>query len=143
MINNALNDKELPIYGDGLYVRDWLYVYDHCTAVWKVLTEGKSGETYNIGGCNEKANLEVVRIILDRLDKPESLIKHVKDRPGHDRRYAIDASKIINELGWKPSVTFEQGIARTIDWYISRKDWLGNVVSGDYQKYYEKMYGDR
>jgi dTDP-glucose 4,6-dehydratase len=143
MINNALNDKELPIYGDGLYVRDWLYVYDHCTAVWKVLTEGKSGETYNIGGCNEKTNMEVVRIILDRLNKPESLIKHVKDRPGHDRRYAIDASKIINELGWKPSVTFEQGIVKTIDWYISRKDWLKNVVSGDYQKYYEKMYGDR
>ena len=143
MINNALNDKELPIYGDGLYVRDWLYVYDHCTAVWKVLTEGKSGETYNIGGCNEKTNMEVVRIILDRLNKPESLIKHVKDRPGHDRRYAIDASKIINELGWKPSVTFEQGIVKTIDWYKSRKDWLKNVVSGDYQKYYEKMYGDR
>jgi dTDP-glucose 4,6-dehydratase len=143
MINNALNDKELPIYGDGLYVRDWLYVYDHCTAVWKVLTEGKSGETYNIGGCNEKTNMEVVRIILDRLNKPDSLIKHVKDRPGHDRRYAIDASKIINELGWKPSVTFEQGIVKTIDWYISRKDWLKNVVSGDYQKYYEKMYGDR
>ena len=143
MINNALNDKELPIYGDGLYVRDWIYVYDHCTAVWKVLTEGKSGETYNIGGCNEKTNMEVVRIILDRLNKPDSLIKHVKDRPGHDRRYAIDASKIINELGWKPSVTFEQGIVKTIDWYISRKDWLKNVVSGDYQKYYEKMYGDR
>ena len=143
MINNALNDKELPIYGDGLYVRDWLYVYDHCTAVWKVLTEGKSGETYNIGGCNEKTNMEVVRIILDRLNKPDSLIKHVKDRPGHDRRYAIDASKIINELGWKPSVTFEQGIVKTIDWYISQKDWLKNVVSGDYQKYYEKMYGDR
>ena len=143
MINNALNDKKLPIYGDGLYVRDWLYVYDHCTAVWKVLTEGKSGETYNIGGCNEKTNMEVVRIILDRLNKPESLIKHVKDRPGHDRRYAIDASKIINELGWKPSVTFEQGIVKTIDWYISQKDWLKNVVSGDYQKYYEKMYGDR
>ena len=143
MINNALNDKELPIYGDGLYVRDWLYVYDHCTAVWKVLTEGKSGETYNIGGCNEKTNMEVVRIILDRLNKPDLLIKHVKDRPGHDRRYAIDASKIINELGWKPSVTFKQGIVKTIDWYKSRKDWLKNVVSGDYQKYYEKMYGDR
>jgi dTDP-glucose 4,6-dehydratase len=112
-------------------------------AVWKVLTEGKSGETYNIGGCNEKTNMEVVRIILDRLNKPDSLIKHVKDRPGHDRRYAIDASKIINELEWKPSVTFEQGIVKTIDWYISQKDWLKTVVSGDYQKYYEKMYGDR
>jgi dTDP-glucose 4,6-dehydratase len=143
MVNNALNNKELPIYGDGLYVRDWLYVYDHCTAVWKILTEGKAGEIYNIGGCNEKSNMEVVRIILERLGKSESLIKHVKDRPGHDRRYAIDASKIIGQLGWKPSVTFEQGIVKTIDWYISNKDWLKNVVSGDYQKYYERMYKDR
>jgi dTDP-glucose 4,6-dehydratase len=143
MINNALNDKELPIYGDGLYVRDWLYVYDHCKAVWKILIEGKSGEVYNIGGCNEKSNMEVVRIILERLDKSESLIKHVKDRPGHDRRYAIDASKIINQLGWEPSVTFEEGIVKTIDWYISHKDWLKNVVSGDYQKYYKRMYRDR
>jgi dTDP-glucose 4,6-dehydratase len=143
MINNALNDKDLPVYGDGLYVRDWLYVYDHCTAVWKVLTEAQPGQIYNIGGCNEKANLEVVRIILDRLGKPESLIKHVKDRPGHDRRYAIDADKIINELKWKPSVTFEEGIVKTIDWYLNNKDWLENVVSGDYQKYYESMYKDR
>jgi len=143
MINNALNDKELPIYGDGLYVRDWLYVYDHCTAVWKILTEGKKQQVYNVGGCNEKTNLEVVRIILDRLGKPDSLIKHVKDRPGHDRRYAIDASKIINELGWRPSVTFEEGIVKTIDWYINNKDWLDSVVSGDYQKYYEQMYRDR
>jgi dTDP-glucose 4,6-dehydratase len=143
MINNALSDKELPIYGDGLYVRDWLYVHDHCAAVWKILTEGKNGEVYNVGGCNEKTNLEVVRIILDRLGKPDSLIKHVKDRPGHDRRYAIDASKIINELGWKPSVAFEEGIVKTIDWYIDHEAWLKNVVSGDYQKYYERMYGDR
>jgi dTDP-glucose 4,6-dehydratase len=143
MINNALNNKNLPVYGDGLHVRDWLYVYDHCTAVWKVLTEGKTGEVYNVGGCNEKANMEVVRIILDRLGKPESLIEHVTDRPGHDRRYAINASKIISELGWKPSVTFEQGIVKTIDWYKSQKDWLANVASQDYQKYYEKMYGDR
>ena len=143
MINNALNDKELPIYGDGLYVRDWLYVYDHCTAVWKILTEGKKQQVYNVGGCNEKTNLEVVRIILDRLGKPDSLIKHVKDRPGHDRRYAIDASKIINELGWKPSVTFEEGIVKTIDWYINNKDWLDSIVSGDYQKYYDRMYRDR
>ncbi|MFA5422483.1 MAG: dTDP-glucose 4,6-dehydratase [Phycisphaerae bacterium] len=143
MINNTLNDKELPVYGDGLYVRDWLYVYDHCTAIWKVLTEGRTGEVYNIGGCNEKSNMEVVRIILDRLGKPESLIKHVKDRPGHDRRYAIDASKIIKKLGWKPSVNFEQGIVKTIDWYISHKDWLRNVVSKEYMKYYERMYADR
>jgi len=143
MINNALNNKELPIYGDGLYVRDWLYVYDHCTAIWKILTEGKAGEVYNIGGCNEKSNMEVVRIILERLGKSESLIKHVKDRPGHDRRYAIDAARIIDELGWKPSVTFEEGIVKTIDWYISNKDWLKNVASKDYQKYYERMYRDR
>jgi dTDP-glucose 4,6-dehydratase len=143
MINNALNDKELPIYGDGLYIRDWLYVYDHCTAVWKILTEGRKGAVYNVGGCNEKTNLEVVRIILNRLGKPQSLIKHVKDRPGHDRRYAIDASRIMDELGWKPSVVFEEGIVKTIDWYMSHKDWLDSVVSGDYQKYYEQMYRDR
>ena len=143
MINNALNDKELPIYGDGLYVRDWLYVYDHCTAVWKVLTQGRAGEVYNIGGCNEKTNLEVVEIILRQLGKPKSLIKHVKDRPGHDRRYAIDAAKIMGELGWEPSVTFEEGIKKTIHWYQNNNDWLCDVVSGDYQKYYELMYGNR
>ncbi|MHC4423874.1 MAG: dTDP-glucose 4,6-dehydratase, partial [Planctomycetota bacterium] len=143
MINNALNDKELPVYGDGLYVRDWLYVYDHCTAVWKVLTEAPAGETYNIGGCNEKTNLEVIGLILARLGKPKSLIKHVTDRPGHDRRYAIDAAKIMKELSWKPSVTFEEGINKTIDWYLQNHKWLSNVVSGDYQKYYELMYGNR
>ncbi|MHC4270984.1 MAG: dTDP-glucose 4,6-dehydratase [Planctomycetota bacterium] len=143
MINNSLNDKDLPVYGDGLYIRDWLYVYDHCVAVWKILTEAPSGEIYNIGGCNEKTNLEVIRIILERLEKPDSLIKHVKDRPGHDRRYAIDASKIINQLKWQPSVTFEKGINKTIDWYLQNKDWLENVVSGQYQQYYESMYGNR
>ena len=143
MINNALNDKELPVYGDGLYVRDWLCAYDHCTAVWKVLTDAPPGEVYNIGGCNEKTNLEVINLILDRLGKPQSLIKHITDRPGHDRRYAIDASKIIADLGWRPSVSFEEGISRTIDWYLQSKDWLNNVVSGDYQKYYESMYGNR
>ena len=143
MINNALNDKELPVYGDGLYVRDWLYVYDHCTAIWKVLTEAAPGETYNIGGCNEKTNLEVIEIILNRLQKPKSLIKHVKDRPGHDRRYAIDAQKMITQLGWKPSVSFEEGIEKTIDWYLDNSKWLSNVISGDYQKYYESMYTNR
>lgn len=143
MINNARNDRELPVYGDGLYIRDWLYVYDHCTAVWKVLTEAPPGEVYNIGGCNEKANLEVINLILERLGKPKSLIKHVTDRPGHDRRYAIDAGKIIKQLGWRPSVTFEQGINKTIDWYLQNQDWLDRVVSGDYQKYYESMYGNR
>ena len=143
MINNALHDKELPVYGDGLYVRDWLYVYDHCTAIWRVLEKAPPGENYNIGGCNEKANLEVIEIILTRLHKPKTLIRHVKDRPGHDRRYAIDAGKIIHELGWRPSVTFEEGIARTIDWYLDNQEWLAHVISGDYQKYYEAMYGNR
>ncbi|MFH1369901.1 MAG: dTDP-glucose 4,6-dehydratase [Planctomycetota bacterium] len=143
MINNALNDKDLPVYGDGLQIRDWLYVYDHCTAVWKVLTEATSGEIYNIGGCNEKTNLAVVELILDRLKKPKSLIKRVTDRPGHDRRYAIDASKIISRLGWKPSVSFEQGLNKTIDWYLANRKWLANVISGDYQKYYESMYSNR
>ena len=143
MINNAMNDKELPVYGDGLYVRDWLYVYDHCSAIWKVLTEAKPAETYNIGGCNEKTNLEVIGIILDRLKKPKSLIKHVTDRPGHDRRYAIDAGKIMTELDWSPSVTFEQGIEKTIDWYLENDKWLSNVVSGEYEKYYDSMYSGR
>jgi len=143
MINNALNNKELPVYGDGLYVRDWLYVYDHCTAVWQVLTKAPPGEVYNIGGCNEKTNMEVIWLILDRLGKPKSLIRHVTDRPGHDRRYAIDAGRIMTELGWQPSVSFEEGINKTIDWYLQNKDWLANVVSGDYQKYYESMYQNR
>ena len=143
MINNAINDKELPVYGDGLYVRDWIYVYDHCTAIWQVLQKAPPGEIYNIGGCNEKANMEVVKLILKRLGKPESLIKHVTDRPGHDRRYAIDAGKIISRLGWQPSVSFEEGINRTIDWYLNSTDWLTNVVSGDYQKYYDSMYLNR
>jgi dTDP-glucose 4,6-dehydratase len=143
MINNALNDKELPVYGDGLYVRDWLYVYDHCTAVWKILSEAPPGEVYNIGGCNEKTNLEVIALILERLKKPSSLIKHVKDRPGHDRRYAIDAQKIITKLRWQPSVNFEEGINKTIDWYLQNQKWLTNVVSGDYQKYYDAMYSNR
>ncbi len=143
MINNALNDKELPVYGDGLYVRDWLYVYDHCAALWKVLTEAPPGQVYNIGGCSEKTNLEVIELILNRLGKPASLIRHVTDRPGHDRRYAIDASKIMSEFGWQPSITFEQGLERTIDWYRDNQRWLTNVASGDYQKYYESMYKNR
>jgi dTDP-glucose 4,6-dehydratase len=133
----------LPVYGDGLQVRDWLYVHDHCTAIWQVLERAAPSEIYNIGGCNEKTNLEVVKIILSRLNKPGTLIRHVKDRPGHDRRYAIDAGKIITELGWKPSVTFEEGIARTIDWYLSNEKWLAGVVSGAYQQYYERMYAGR
>jgi dTDP-glucose 4,6-dehydratase len=143
MVNNALNDKELPIYGDGLYVRDWLYVYDHCKAIWDVLTKAEPGQIYNIGGNNEKTNLQVVDLILNRLNKPNSLIKHVTDRPGHDRRYAIDSSKIMKELDWEPSVTFEQGINTTIEWYLENTKWLNNVVSGDYQKYYNNMYSNR
>jgi len=143
MINNAINDKKLPVYGDGMQVRDWLYVYDHCTAIWRVLTDAPPGEIYNIGGCNEKANMEVVNLILERLDKPKSLIKHVTDRLGHDRRYAIDASKMMNALNWRPSVDFEEGINKTIDWYLQSKQWLDSVVSGDYQKYYESMYSNR
>ena len=143
MINNALNDKALPVYGDGLYVRDWLYVQENCTAIWKVLTGAKPGEIYNIGGCNEKTNLEVIGLILKRLGRPESLIKHVKDRPGHDRRYATDATKIIRELDWQSSVSFEEGISKTIDWYLQNQKWLNGVTSGDYQKYYELMYERR
>ena len=130
MINNARNGKSLPVYGDGLHVRDWLYVYDHCTAIWKVLRQGKRGHTYNIGGNNEKTNLEVIGLILEKLGKSTDLITFVKDRPGHDRRYAIDSTKAMTELNWKPSVTFEEGIAITIDWYMQNTQWLDHIVSG-------------
>lgn len=143
MINNAVNNKELPVYGDGLHVRDWLHVYDHCTAVWKVLTESEPGQVYNIGGNNEKTNLEVVNLILKRLGKPESLIKHITDRPGHDRRYAIDSTKISTQLNWRTTINFDEGINKTIDWYIQNSEWLNDVVSGNYQKYYETMYKNR
>lgn len=143
MIHNALRDRPLPVYGDGANVRDWIYVRDHCTAVWAVLARGLPGRVYNVGGCCEKPNIEVVRIILGHLGKPESLIRYVADRPGHDLRYAIDASRIMEELGWRPSVTFEQGMRATIDWYLRNDAWLSRVVSGDYQKYYETMYGQR
>jgi dTDP-glucose 4,6-dehydratase len=143
MIHNALNDKSLPVYGDGMNIRDWLFVYDHCTAIWAVLNRGQTGQIYNIGGCNEKPNIEVVKIILNHLNKPESLISYVTDRLGHDRRYAIDATKIMTELGWKPSVTFEEGIKKTIGWYLQNQEWLSHVVSGGYQSYYEEMYGQR
>ncbi|HVP11715.1 MAG TPA: GDP-mannose 4,6-dehydratase, partial [Phycisphaerae bacterium] len=143
MINNARHDKPLPVYGDGLNVRDWLYVEDHCRALWTVLTRGRPGRTYNIGGNSEKTNLEVVRTILRHVDKPESLITFVKDRPGHDRRYAIDASRIRSELGWGPSVDFDAGMSRTIDWYLGNQQWLDRVVSGAYQTYYEEMYAGR
>ena len=143
MIMNARNGKELPVYGDGTNVRDWLYVEDHCAAIWTAFCHGRSGEVYNIGGNNEEANINVVKTILRHLLKPESLIRFVTDRPGHDRRYAIDASKIRNELGWEPTVDFDQGIAQTITWYQDNQDWLDQVVSGEYQAYYQRMYGER
>ena len=143
MIANALHDKPLPVYGDGLYVRDWLYVEDHCRALDAVLEKGKIGEIYNIGGNNEKQNIEIVKLILRELHKSESLIKFVKDRPGHDRRYAIDASKIEGELGWKPAYTFEEGIHETIEWYLAHQDWWQRILSGEYQQYYAKQYSDR
>lgn len=143
MIINALHDKDLPVYGDGLNIRDWLYVDDHSSAIDLVLHKGKSGEVYNIGGNNEKTNIEIVKTILKELGKPESLIKFVKDRPGHDRRYGIDATKIRNELGWKPETNFETGIKKTIKWYLDNQEWLENVISGEYLEYYKKQYRDR
>ncbi len=143
MISNALEDEPLPVYGDGLNIRDWLHVYDHCTAIDLVLHDGKSGEVYNIGGNNEKQNIEIVKLILKELGKSESLIKYVKDRPGHDRRYAIDSTKIQEELGWKPEYTFETGISETIKWYLENKEWWKRIKSGEYMAYYEKMYANR
>ena len=143
MIANALADKELPVYGQGLNVRDWLYVEDHCRAIDMIIRNGKVGEIYNIGGHNERANIDVVKTILKQIGKPESLIKYVTDRKGHDLRYAIDPTKIHNELGWLPTTTFEEGIKNTIQWYLDNKEWWENIISGEYQKYYEKMYGDR
>ncbi|MCF7855480.1 MAG: dTDP-glucose 4,6-dehydratase [Candidatus Pacebacteria bacterium] len=143
MIHNALTGKPLPVYGDGLHVRDWLYVADHCRAVWEVYEKGTAGNVYNIGGNNEHTNLDVVRTILRCLNKPESLIQFVKDRPGHDRRYAIDASRIRRDIGWEPSIDFETGIKRTVEWYCEHREWLQTIVSGDYQKYYDRMYSGR
>lgn len=140
MINNAINDKKLPVYGDGMQVRDWLYVEDHCSAIDAVLHKGVYGETYNIGGNNEKENIFIVNSILEALDKSENLISYVEDRLGHDRRYAIDNSKIMRELGWVPKYTFEEGIKLTIDWYLDNLEWLKNIVSGAYADYYNDMY---
>lgn len=143
MIRNALADKPLPVYGDGLHVRDWLYVEDHCSAVNLVLHKGASGEVYNIGGNNERTNIDVVKTILAELGKPESLIRFVKDRPGHDRRYGIDAAKIRRELGWQPKYNYETGIQETIRWYLANQDWMDQVTSGAYLQYYEQQYRDR
>ncbi|MGL6016006.1 MAG: dTDP-glucose 4,6-dehydratase, partial [Selenomonadaceae bacterium] len=143
MIANALADKQLPVYGTGENVRDWLYVEDHCVAIDLILHRGTIGEVYNIGGHNERTNLEVVRTILRELDKPESLIAHVTDRKGHDRRYAIDPAKIQAELGWQPATKFEGGIRRTIAWYLENRQWWQRIISGEYAHYYEEMYANR
>ncbi len=147
MIHNALNHKELPVYGDGKQIRDWLYVEDHCKAIDLVFEKGKSGEVYNIGGHNEKENIEIVKLIINYLQEKtkdkeinESLIKYVKDRLGHDRRYAIDPTKIKNELGWEPETKFEQGIKQTIDWYLDNQEWMKKVITGEYMEFYEKNY---
>lgn len=143
MIINCLKGKCLPVYGDGMQVRDWLHVLDHCTAVDTVLHEGKTGEVYNIGSNNEKANIELVKIIISTLGKSENLIKYVKDRPGHDRRYAIDNAKITTQLGWKPVYTFVQGIKETIQWYLDNTEWVETMISGDYANYYDKCYRNK
>ena len=140
MINNARHDKSLPVYGDGLNVRDWLHVYDHCSGIDLVMRKGAIGEVYNIGGHNERHNIEVVKTILKTLDKPETLITYVSDRKGHDLRYAIDPTKIETKLGWKPKYNFESGIKETIEWYMNNQEWMDDVTSGDYLKYYEQMY---
>lgn len=140
IINNCIKNKELPVYGDGMQIRDWLHVSDHCYAIDTVLHQGRNGEVYNIGGNNEKANIEIVKLIIKATGKSEELIKHVKDRPGHDRRYAIDNTKILTELGWSPKYSFEVGIKETIEWYLNNPNWISNVLSGEYKSYYEKIY---
>lgn len=143
MIANALNDKPLPVYGEGLNIRDWLYVEDHCKAIDLIIHKGKEGEVYNIGGHNEMRNIDIVKIICRELGKPESLIMHVEDRKGHDRRYAIDPTKIHKELGWLPETKFADGIKKTIAWYLENRKWWEEIISGEYQNYYTKMYGRR
>ncbi len=143
MIANCLNDKPLPVYGEGLNVRDWLYVEDHCRAIDLIIHKGKIGEVYNVGGHNEMKNIDIVRLICDYLGKPYSLITHVTDRKGHDMRYAIDPTKIHSELGWLPETKFADGIKKTIDWYLNNREWWETIISGEYRSYYEKMYGNR
>lgn len=142
-IINALNDKPLPVYGDGLNVRDWLYVEDHCKAIDLIIHADVVGEVFNVGGHNEMANIDIVKLILKELGKPESLIKYVEDRKGHDRRYAIDPTKIKTQLGWEPETKFENGIVKTIKWYLDHKEWWEEIISGEYQNYYSNMYGDK
>jgi len=143
MIAKTLNGEKLPVYGDGKNVRDWLYVEDHCSAIIKVLSDGRSGEVYNIGGNNEWYNIDIVKLILNKLGKTDEMIQYVKDRPGHDRRYAIDSSKIADELGWKPAYDFEKGITLTVEWYLKNEEWWKKVMSGEYQKYYSENYRDK
>jgi dTDP-glucose 4,6-dehydratase len=143
MILNALHDKPLPVYGDGLNVRDWLYVEDHCRAIDMIIQQGHIGEVYNVGGHNEMKNIDIIRLICQVLGKPESLIHYVTDRKGHDRRYAIDPAKIHRELGWLPETTFVEGIQKTIQWYLHHEDWWQPIISGAYQQYYQKMYSSR
>lgn len=143
MIANALADKPLPVYGKGENVRDWLYVTDHCAAIDRIVHDGRVGEVYNVGGHNEMRNIDIVRLICQKLGKPESLITHVADRRGHDRRYAIDPTKIHSELGWLPATPFAQGIEKTIDWYLTHRDWWEAILNGEYRDYYDKMYGGR
>ena len=143
MIANALNDKPLPVYGKGENVRDWLYVEDHCRAIDLILHKGRIGEVYNVGGHNEMCNIDIVRLICQKLGKPESLITYVTDRKGHDMRYAIDPTKIHSELGWLPETKFADGIDKTIAWYLENRQWWETIISGEYRNYYEKMYGDR
>jgi dTDP-glucose 4,6-dehydratase len=143
MIANALNDEPLPVYGDGKNVRDWIYVDDHCRAIWLAYKNGRSGEAYNVGARNERQNIEVVTSILDALAKPHDLIKFVTDRLGHDRRYAIDAAKVETELGWRPQVTWQEGLQMTIDWYRNNQDWVDHIRNGEYHNYYQAMYGAR
>lgn len=143
MITNALEDRELPIYGDGLNVRDWLHVQDHCSGLDLIFHQGRPGEVYNLGGNNERTNLEIVRSLLKRLEKPESLLRFVTDRPGHDRRYAIDATKARQELGWAPRFDWENGLGETIDWYLTHREWWQSIKSGDYQRYYRQNYQNR
>src|SRR5690606_25053614 len=150
-INNIIQNKSLPVYGDGQYTRDWLYVLDHAIAIDLILHKGVNKETYNVGGFNEWTNLDLIKLLCEQMDlklnrgsgESAKLITYVKDRPGHDLRYAIDANKINKELGWKPSVTFEEGLSKTIDWYLQNTEWLENVTSGNYQEYYQKMYGNQ
>ncbi|MBQ7522726.1 MAG: dTDP-glucose 4,6-dehydratase [Clostridia bacterium] len=143
MIANALNDRSLPVYGEGINVRDWLYVKDHCKAIDLIIHNGKVGEVYNVGGHNEMRNIDIVKLICKELGKSEDLITFVKDRKGHDMRYAIDPTKIHNELGWLPETKFEDGIKKTIRWYLDNREWWEEIVSGEYRNYYEKMYGNR